>query len=747
MKLPRILLFLSFVSFCNLALASNDLFPEPPALEPAVHFWIRVYTEITTDAGYIHDQNNLAVVYEALHFSPSMSPSQRQHEVDAEKQRFHDLLLQLAKGSAPDDAEARRVRALWGAAGTPDRLLVAADDVRFQLGQADRFRAGLVRSGAWKHHIADVLARLGLPAELAALPDVESSFDPAAYSKVGAAGLWQFLRSTGRRFLRINASVDERFDPFRETEAAGQLLSYNYRLLGSWPLAITAYNHGAAGMMRARDQLGTDDIVRIIHDYHSPSFGFASRNFYVSFLAALTVSQDPTKYFGDLHTDGQIDFHELRMPRAASVASLTQTLGLDRRTLQRLNPALRPSVWSGRRLIPAGYLLRLPADDSQWNAQLLADRLRGARAVEVAAIAPAGAAASTAAGAAAGEQPTERHAPRAQPLAAASASKVPTADLLAALRAPPGALARSEAEQSTATLFPAVQAEATAPSSQSFTDFPGTAVGAAVDLTAQGDARASGYYWVQPGDTAGSIASRAGLPVAQLLALNSLPDQDFLYEGERLRVAPSVPEPGSEGNPALAALTQQALQENQQEQQAVALASRQAASSEPVSAAQAAAAGPQLAPGATASQWVDPVDYSVASDGSIRVVAAETLGHYAEWLDTSATRLRALNHLRGRRPVVMGERLQLPFDTVTPQQFEQRRREYHAQLQAAYFSMHKIVGTGVYVIRRGDSLWNITRHDLRIPIWLLQQYNPSLDFVALKPGTQVSLPRVEDAGM
>ena len=123
------------------------------------------------------------------------------------------------------------------------------------------------------------------------MPHVESSFDPYAYSKVGAAGLWQFMRSTGRRFLRIDAAVDERLDPYRATEAAAQLLSYNYRLLGSWPLAITAYNHGAEGMRRAREQLGTDDIVRIVRDYHSPTFGFASRNFYVSFLAALTVSR------------------------------------------------------------------------------------------------------------------------------------------------------------------------------------------------------------------------------------------------------------------------------------------------------------------------------------------------------------------------------------------------------------------------------------------------------------------------
>ena len=127
----------------------------------------------------------------------------------------------------PLSADDRRIRDMWGAEGTPERLLQATRTIRFQLGQADRFRAGLVRSGAWVGHIADALANLGLPPEIAALPHVESSFNPAAYSKVGAAGLWQFMRSTGRRYMRIDSVVDERLDPFRSIEAAAQLLAYN----------------------------------------------------------------------------------------------------------------------------------------------------------------------------------------------------------------------------------------------------------------------------------------------------------------------------------------------------------------------------------------------------------------------------------------------------------------------------------------------------------------------------------------
>ena len=85
----------------------------------------------------------------------------------------------------------------------------------------------------------------GVPRELVALPHVESSFNPRAYSHVGAAGLWQFMRSTGRRYMRVDDVVDERMDPHKASVAAARLLGFNYRQIDSWPLAITAYNHGA----------------------------------------------------------------------------------------------------------------------------------------------------------------------------------------------------------------------------------------------------------------------------------------------------------------------------------------------------------------------------------------------------------------------------------------------------------------------------------------------------------------------
>jgi membrane-bound lytic murein transglycosylase D len=213
---------------------------------------------------------------------------------------------------------------------------------------------------------------LGLPPELAALPHVESSFTPTAYSKVGASGLWQFMRSTGRLYMRVDDIVDERLDPFRSTEAAARLLLSNYRLLGSWPLAITAYNHGPGGMRRARQVMGTDDFAVIARNYRSRTFGFASRNFYPSFLAALTIDQDPQRYFPGVTRAPELRFHEVSMPGYADVSRLEKALDVPMGQLRELNPALRPAVWSGERLIPRGYRLRLPAERAVSSEEFVA---------------------------------------------------------------------------------------------------------------------------------------------------------------------------------------------------------------------------------------------------------------------------------------------------------------------------------------------------------------------------------------
>ncbi len=639
-----------FVLGASPARANPDQMPRPPALEPDVQFWIRVYSQVDTNAGFLHDQYNLGVVYDTVRFAPDASQSAREREVDAHRAAIAAALRRIAAaGDSPLSPEDQRIRDLWGAGVSPARLREAVDDIRFQLGQSDRFRAGLIRSGAWETHIAETLANRGLPAELAVLPHVESSFNPAAYSKVGAAGLWQFMRSTGRRYMRIDSSVDDRLDPFRATEAAAQLLAYNYRVLGTWPLALTAWNHGTAGMLRAKEQLGTDDIVTILRRYNGRTFGFASRNFYVSFLAALDIDHNPGKYFGAVQKQGEAKFQVVTVPGYVPMATLERVLSVRGDELRALNPALLRPVWDGQLRVPRDYHLRLPAADEQWTTELLAHQLN----------------------------PRELYAGQPQPK----------------------------------------------------------------------------RYKVHEGDTLARLADRYGVPIETLARMNRIRVSAALKvgrtinlpEGATVQVA-SGTAPAAGTAEASGVSTAVAQRESAEDAQALATITVIASREQPVSAAQAEALSPALGPAAEPQQGADPTDYAVAGDDSIRVAAEETLGHYADWLGLSAQHLRDLNHMSMKKPVLVGHRLKLDFHKVSHDAFEQKRRDYHQQLQAAYFAEHRIGGTEIYIARAGDSLWTVTRRAKQLPEWLLVQYNPDVDFSELKPGTQIVIPRVDEVG-
>jgi len=278
-RLPVILLACVLVLAAPPARGDDDPFPIPPSLEDPVRFWTRIYSEVDTRGGLIHDSRDLAIVYEKIRFPDGASRRARQRQVERTKEHYDAILAALASGKRSGlSSDEQRVLALFPDGVSEGTLRAARGRIRFQLGQADRFRTGVIRAGRWEPHIAQVLADYGVPYELAALPHVESSYNPDAHSHAGAAGLWQFTRSTGRMFMRIDHVVDQRRDPYASSVAAAQLLLANYRRTKTWPTAITAYNHGTAGMERAIRRLGTRDIGRIVHEYRSRTSGFASRN-------------------------------------------------------------------------------------------------------------------------------------------------------------------------------------------------------------------------------------------------------------------------------------------------------------------------------------------------------------------------------------------------------------------------------------------------------------------------------------
>jgi len=750
-----------------------DSIPRPEGLQPDVNFWIRVYTEVTTNEGFLHDERNLSVVYDTIKFGAGTSSRDRQRLVDERRDRHIAALRRIAAAlpaEAARDAlstEDKKLLALWGPNPSAILLRDATQRIRFQLGQADRFKEGLIRSSSWATHIAETFANQGLPPELAVLPHVESSFNPAAYSKVGAAGLWQFMRSTGRRYMRVDDAVDERLDPYRSTEAAAQLLAYNYRALGSWPLALTAYNHGAAGMRRAKETVGTDDFVKINRTYNSRSFGFASRNFFPSFLAALTIDENPEKYFGALDRRQEIKFNEVLMPAFVRLTTLERTLGLDREQLRMLNPAWRSTIYQGTRLVPRGYRLRLPADThDKWSAELLMSRLPPNELY-------------------AGQITPRTHRVRkGESMQAIAARYGLSAAKLAQMN---GLGANAQLRAGRRLHLPEQLPRVMGAPASSASVAAAAAPPASPENATAATAPAEDFYVVRRGDSLQLIAARVKVPEALLLRMNSLKDPDRLYEGQRLRIA------GEPATATVAAATTDEVErkvatidaargEAQREASAVqivreessrpigtgeprrgrprsaAVVAMEAVSTpgvaesvaeaaetarEPVSASQAEDLSPALGPVSVSQALADSIDYQVRDDGSIRVEATETLGHYADWLQLPTQKLRTLNKLKPRQPVQLGQKLSLDYSRVSRETFEQVRRDYHAKLQGEFFVQHRIAGTEVYIVRRGDSLWTMTQKFSNLPIWLLRQYNPDTDLADLRPGTQVVMPKVE----
>jgi membrane-bound lytic murein transglycosylase D len=708
------------------AYATDSPFIRPAELEPDIQFWQKVYTEAATDGGYIHDEEHLDVVYERVTFPADWTSSRRQKFIDDAKAKYTRMLRKFASGAAPADDEERRVRELWPSSASRNTLNQAAEAIRFQLGQSNRFKEGLIRSGRWLPHIQKILKEEGVPVELAALPHVESSFNPYAYSKVGAAGMWQFMRGTGRRFLRIDSSVDERLDPYKSTVAAANFLEQNYAVLDSWPLAVNAYNHGAAGMRRAVVQQGTDNIAVIVRNYDSKSYGFASRNFYLAFLAALEIDTHPEKFFGNIQRDLPDNSAITILPDFMTMPKLASTLGVSTDVLKQLNPSLLPSVWSGVKRVPRGYELRTPPtiDLSVALARVPSRERFSDQTVDTQHRVQSGETLSVIA---------SRYGVSQAQMAELNGLRMPyRIQVGQVLVLPPPKLAVANASAETPATIAAATTSTSAPTAK-----PTTAAAPTPTPTSASNVDAPKQYIVRRGDSLSRIARKHGVTEQLLMQLNNIKESDFIYEGQVLALSAAavtetdvastvIPEPTTVVAMATAEQSESKLE-----------------AAEPASRVEADDLGPTLLPGAQSATSADPSDYSVDDDGRIRVQATETLGHYAEWLQVSAAKLRQLNRMSPKRPLIVGKSVLLDFSQVDRAKFESTRTAYHQQMQDDFFATHRIIGSETRKVQSGDSIWVIAQKRVNLPIWLLRQYNPDVDFEALKPGMSIAIPKIE----
>ena len=346
-------------------------FPHLAVLKPAVAFWTQVFAEYSENQSVIHSTEDLRKVYTVLDFrsqaavmDPAVLAALRSREERQAKADVDTLLRQInALKDTPElmNAAQRRIYDLYSDSRNPDRFTAAIGTYRSQRGLRERTMQALSTSGRYLPEMERIFVSHGLPPKLTRLPLVESSFRVDAYSRAAAAGLWQFIPSSARIYMRLNNLVDDRRDPWTSTDAAARHLKDDYEMLGNWPLALTAYNYGRAGVSRALAAVNGDSLTDLIQRFNGPRFGFASRNYYAEFLAAADIEREWQKHFGDVPRETPMPFEMVTVSDYVPYETLRKLCGADRDQFHALNPAYRDEVVEGRLYVPPGHTIRVPA--------------------------------------------------------------------------------------------------------------------------------------------------------------------------------------------------------------------------------------------------------------------------------------------------------------------------------------------------------------------------------------------------
>ena len=200
----------------------------------------------------------------------------------------------------------------------------------------------------------EALERYGLPLELKYLPVIESALRPTATSRMGAAGLWQFMIGTGKRYgLEVTTLVDERRDPVKSSEAAAHYLSDLYQMFGDWGLAIAAYNCGEANIQKALFRSGNpegadywDVYNRLPHETRGYVPAFIAANYIMNYYCEHGIT--PHEAILPAETDTVMVQADVKFDRIAQLCNVTTD------QLRAINPQYRKDI------VPAHYILRLP---------------------------------------------------------------------------------------------------------------------------------------------------------------------------------------------------------------------------------------------------------------------------------------------------------------------------------------------------------------------------------------------------
>jgi len=368
-------------------LSCDSTFPCEEEIIGRVQFWVDVFSKWSNDQIILHDKNRPERVYAVIKTTASCTDKRTKKTVDRHRRKVATDLRTLAKRVAAGDTvysdDEQHYLKLFPSRSA-NRIKKSADSIRCQQGNKTRFTSALARFEQYRPLVEKTLADEGVPDDIKYLPFVESAYNPEAYSRVGAAGLWQIMPKTAVTLgLSLNATIDERLDPAAATRGAAIYLSRSRKTLSAEarkqglsitdaklnPFVITSYNYGVSGMRRAVRAHGLD-FIEVLNKYKSRSFRTAVKNFYASFLAARHVAKNPDQYFGDIETRPLYQHRSVRLQHATSLERIETVFGLSESVLKPLNPALTRFIWHRWRFLPAGYSLRLPADGRDWSDQI-----------------------------------------------------------------------------------------------------------------------------------------------------------------------------------------------------------------------------------------------------------------------------------------------------------------------------------------------------------------------------------------
>ena len=543
-------------------LKCGQYFPCPDALRRRVDFWIDVYGRWRTNDAILHDAQRPHRVYKIIKGKACGTKGNTQFIKEQKRQirlRLERIAILIEQNKTITQAKDKHYLNMFPER-SPAVLRRATRNLRCQSGNKDGFRNALRRFGTYGPIVRRVLKDAGLHQDIQYLPFVESSYNPEAYSRVGAAGMWQIMPRTARELgLELNATMDERLDPEAASWAAARYLKDSKKNLTVaarskkanvsdselTPFVITSYNYGVNGMRRAIKKLGPD-FLTVLNRYRTKKFRVAVKNFYAGFLAARHVAQNSKRFFGSYSKGRPLRYDTIMLRSSVSIDRIRAVFGISLSRLKSLNPALTRFVWHGWREIPGGYPLRLPLRQGGW-----ADKIAYLHSL------PPEADRGT----------PKRYTVRSGDTACAIASafRVKCRDLIDMNRLGRQAVIRvgqsvqipmrtsgkrrllSRADPGVYTVAPGdtvcgiakrygVKCSALLATNE-LTSGSVLSVGRKLVIPgALAETRGGGTYTVRKGDSACGVASRYGVSCDTLLAANELSQQDLIYPGQALRI-------------------------------------------------------------------------------------------------------------------------------------------------------------------------------------------------------------------